>query len=84
MSSRSSVRSATVERCLALVLRLVRRSLGEVGSFSEGGCEADSVGNGEFTAELDVHCLGRLFAPALASHAIHAFREAAVFKETFC
>jgi len=32
---------APVERCLALVLRLVRRSLGEVGSFSEGGCEAD-------------------------------------------
>jgi hypothetical protein len=31
--------------CLALVLRLVRRSLGEVGSFSEGGCEADRVGN---------------------------------------
>jgi hypothetical protein len=33
-----------VERCLALVLRLVRRSLGEVGSFSEGGCEADRSG----------------------------------------
>ena len=34
-----------LERCLVLVHRLVRRSLGEVGSFSEGGCEADSVGN---------------------------------------
>jgi triphosphoribosyl-dephospho-CoA synthase len=33
--------NTSVERCLALVLRLVRRSLGEVGSFSEGGCEAD-------------------------------------------
>jgi triphosphoribosyl-dephospho-CoA synthase len=33
--------SRLVERCLALVLRLVRRSLGEVGSFSEGGCEAE-------------------------------------------
>jgi hypothetical protein len=33
--------SPPVERCLALVLRLVRRSLGEVGSFSEGGCEAE-------------------------------------------
>ena len=36
-------RPVPVERCLALVLRLVRRSLGEVGSFSEGGCEAVGV-----------------------------------------
>ena len=41
-----------MERCLALVLRLVRRSLGEVGSFSEGGCEADSVGD-EFNTGND-------------------------------
>jgi hypothetical protein len=53
-----------LERCLALVLRLVRRSLGEVGSFSEGGCEADSVGNGEFTVELDVHCPAAMAAGA--------------------
>jgi len=33
-------RFASVERSLALVLRLVRRYLGEVGSLSEGGCEA--------------------------------------------
>ena len=37
----SSQSITPVERCLALVLRRVRRSLGEVGSFSEGGCEAE-------------------------------------------
>ena len=64
-----------MERCLALVLR----------SFSEGGCEADSVGNCWATKPTGwnspLASLERLLSPVLAAHAIHAFREAAMFQE---